>query len=185
MDSVTKAFDKFKRVDFLPKGSKALAGLDMPLEIGFGQTNSQPTTVRWMLEKLLVPRGAKVLDIGSGSGWTTALLSDIVGEKGEVFAVEKIPGLVNMGKDNCRKAGVHSARFFESDDRFGLPGEGPYDRILVSASADELPAELIDQLKVGGRLVMPVRNSICVIDKTDNRIYSCVEYPGYVFVPLI
>jgi protein-L-isoaspartate(D-aspartate) O-methyltransferase len=185
VDSVTKAFDKFKRVDFLPKGSKALAGLDMPLEIGFGQTNSQPTTVRWMLEKLEVPNGSKVLDVGSGSGWTAALLSDIVGDRGEVLAVEKIPKLVTTGQDNCRKAGADNVRFFEANDRFGLPDEGPYDRILVSATADELPAELVDQLNVGGRLVMPVRNSICVIDKTENRIYSCVEYPGYVFVPLI
>lgn len=185
MDSVTEAFDKFKRVDFLPKAHKALAGLDMPLAIGFGQTNSQPTTVRWMLEKLDPQPGEKILDVGSGSGWTTALLSNMVGKDGEVFAVEKVPQLVKMGTDNCRKSGVVNARFFKSGDRFGLPDEAPYDRILVSASADELPTDLIDQLKVGGRLVIPVRNSILVIDKTGNRIYSCVEYPGFVFVPLI
>jgi protein-L-isoaspartate(D-aspartate) O-methyltransferase len=185
VDSVTQAFDKFHRVNFLPKSTKALAGLDMPLEIGFGQTSSQPTTVRWMLEKLEAKPGEKILDVGSGSGWTTALLSSIVGEKGEVYAVEKVPQLMKMGADNCKKAKVVNAKFFEAGDRFGLPDEAPYDRILVSASADELPTDLIDQLKVGGRLVIPVRNSVSVIDKTGNRIYSCVEYPGFLFVPLI
>lgn len=185
MDSVTQAFDKFHRVDFLPKSTKALAGLDMPLEIGFGQTSSQPTTVRWMLEKLEVQPGEKVLDVGSGSGWTAALLSSIVGKKGEVYAVEKIPQLLKMGTDNCKKAKVGNVKFFEAGDKFGLLDEAPYDRILVSASADELPTDLIDQLKVGGRLVIPVRSSIMVIDKTGNRVYSCVEYPGFVFVPLV
>jgi protein-L-isoaspartate(D-aspartate) O-methyltransferase len=185
VDSVTQAFDKFQRIDFLPKAAKALAGLDMPIEIGFGQTNSQPTTVRWMLEKLDARSGEKILDVGSGSGWTSALLSDMVGKKGQIYAVEKVPQLVKTGADNCRKAGVDNVEFFEAGERFGLPDKVPFDRILVSASADELPNELIDQLKVGGRLVIPVGNSVMVIDKTGNRIYSCVEYSGFLFVPLI
>lgn len=185
MDSVTKAFDRFSRVDFLPSATKALAEVDMALEIGFGQTNSQPTTVRWMLEKLDARDGEKVLDVGSGSGWTTALLSNIVGSKGMVYAVERIPQLVEMGEKNCRDAGVENAKFFQSGKVLGLPDKAPFNRILVSAAADEIPTDLIDQLKVGGRLVMPVRNSVVVIDKTSNRIYSCVEYPGYIFVPLV
>lgn len=157
----------------------------MPLTIGHGQTNSQPTTVKMMLEWLDVKPGKKVLDVGSGSGWTTALLAYLVGTRGKVYAVERVPELVKFGRENNKKAGVTNTEFFEAGKTYGLPQHAPYDRILVSASARELPPELPGQLKVGGKLVIPVREDILEITKTGKETYKTITHPGFVFVPLV
>ena len=88
--------------------------LTSPLPIGFGQTISQPTTVKFMLSWLDAMPGDEVLDIGSGSGWTSALLADIVGPQGIVYAVERIPELVKFGRDNCRRLGIENVFFFQA-----------------------------------------------------------------------
>jgi protein-L-isoaspartate(D-aspartate) O-methyltransferase len=185
MSKVSEAFQAINRADFLRDEAKQARDIDTPLSIGHGQTNSQPSTVRLMLEWLNSQPGDKILDVGSGSGWTTALLSHVVGPTGEVYAVEKIPELVKFGADNNNRAGTKNVRFFEAGKVYGLPDFAPYDRILVSAAASKLPKELLRQLKIGGRLVVPVKNSIYVIDKTHKDIYESREYPGFVFVPLI
>jgi protein-L-isoaspartate(D-aspartate) O-methyltransferase len=112
MDLINQAFKSVQRVDFVPDNLKDQASIDAPLPIGFGQTISQPTTVRLMMEWLGVQPGEKVLDIGAGSGWTTALLSSMVGRKGKVFAIERIPELVQFGRDNCNRAGLRNVSFF-------------------------------------------------------------------------
>lgn len=183
--SINKAFDVIKREDFLPEDLQDRAYVDAPLPIGFGQTNSQPSTVKMMLEWLDPQPGDKILDVGSGSGWTSALLSYLVGPKGQIYAVEKIPELVEFGRDNCQRAGVKNANFYEAGSQFGLPKFAPYDRILVSASADKLPEGLIGQLKVGGIMVAPVLNSIVIVHKTDTKNYETVEKFGFSFVPLV
>jgi protein-L-isoaspartate(D-aspartate) O-methyltransferase len=185
MDQLDKVFNKISRTDFLPDSEKDRAHLDIPIQIGFGQTNSQPTTVHRMLEWLDPQPGEKVLDVGSGSGWTTALLATLVGSNGQVYAVEKIPELVEFGKGHCRNIGIKNADFYKAGDIFGLPEYAPYDRILVSASTLELPQELLLQLKAGGRIVIPIGNSIMVIDKIDEENYETREHRGYVFVPLV
>lgn len=185
MGSIQEAFETVDRERFLSLEQRANADFDMPLPIGYGQTNSQPTTVRMMLEWLDAQPGHKVLDVGSGSGWTTALLSRIVGPKGRVYAVEKIPELAAFGRENNRASGTTNAKFFESGETYGLPEYAPYDRILVSASARELPKELIRQLKSGGKLVIPVRNDILEITKSSTDSYETVIHPGFVFVPLV
>lgn len=162
-----------------------MASADMPVPIGYDQTISQPTTVAMMLEWLDAQPGDKVLDVGSGSGWTTALLSDIIGPKGKVYAVERIPDLVEFGRDNCEKAGVKNASFHQAGDNYGLPEYDPYDRILVSASADKVPDELLGQLKPGGKLVLPVYDSIFEISKHPDNKTEAIEHPGFVFVPLL
>src|SRR5665213_1084153 len=172
MTSVDEAFWVVRRRDFLPDDVKDRANLDMPLPIGFGQTNSQPTTVKLMLEWLDPRPGDKVLDVGSGSGWTSALLSSIVGPKGKVYAVEKISELVEFGRDNCRRIGLKNVHFYEAGKELGLSNFAPYDRILVSASAGKLPETLIHQLKVGGSMVVPVINSVLIIDKTSSDKYG-------------
>lgn len=182
---IDKALHVVDRSLFLPAEVRADADLDVPLPIGFGQTNSQPTTVRWMLEWLDPQPGDKVLDVGSGSGWTTALLAHLVGPKGRVYAVELVPELVQFGAHNAKRAGVKNARFFEAGEVFGLPDFAPYNRILVSAAAQEVPNELLVQLQIGGRLVIPVRSSIYVIDKTGRDKYESMEHPGFAFVPLV
>ena len=185
MDRITDAFAKFDRADFVPDGVKNMSAADMPLPIGGGQTISQPTTVGMMLEWLDAQPGDNVLDVGSGSGWTTALLSHIVGTKGRVYAVERVPELVEFGRDNCEKAGIRNASFHQAGDKYGLAEYAPVDRILVSASADKTPQELIDQLRPGGKLVLPVHNSIFEISKQQNNKTRAIEHPGFVFVPLL
>lgn len=183
-DLIELAFKAVPRKDFVPNYLQAQSDIDAPLPIGFGQTISQPTTVRLMLEWLEAQAGDKVLDIGSGSGWTTALLSKIVGSEGKVYAVEKIPELVEMGRENCRAVGIDNAEFFTAGDEFGLPEKAPFDRILVSAAAEELPQSLLKQLNDGGKIVIPVENDILEIEK-EGGDYIIKNHRGFVFVPLV
>jgi protein-L-isoaspartate(D-aspartate) O-methyltransferase len=185
MDRIGQAFAKIDRANFMPPPVKSMAGADTPLPIGYGQTISQPSTVEMMLEWLDAQPGDKVLDVGSGSGWTAALLSHIVGPKGKVYAVELVPELLEFGRDNAERAGVKNAEFFQAGDKYGLPEHGQFDRILVSAAADKIPQELLDQLKPGGKLVIPVHNTIYEISKNQNGEVESIEHPGFVFVPLI
>lgn len=185
MDRVEKAFQEMNRADFVPKDLSDKVTIDAPLPIGYGQTISQPSTVRHMLSWLDAKVGDTVLDVGSGSGWATALLASIVGSKGKVYAVERIPELVRFGQENCRRAGVKNALFFQAEDTYGLLEHAPYERILVSASAQVLPKELLSQLKVNGTLVIPVQNDILEINKISNSEYESTVHSGFVFVPLI
>lgn len=185
MERVDRAFETIDRKDFLPEEVRAHAASDRPFPIGYGQTNSQPSTVRAMLEWLEVEPGQKVLDVGSGSGWTTALLSNLVDKTGEVYAVEAIPELVEYGRQNCEIVGVTNARFYQAGKTFGLLEHAPYDRILVSASAYEMPRELIDQLAVPGKMVIPVGDSIFEVEKDEAGTIEMVEHPGFIFVPLV
>src|SRR5665213_784816 len=105
MPAIDEAFRTIQRRDFLPADLQEQAYIDAPIPIGFGQTNSQPSTVRMMLEWLDPQPGDKILDVGSGSGWTTALLSYLVEPNGQVYAVEKIPELVAFGRENCQSIG--------------------------------------------------------------------------------
>ena len=159
--------------------------MDSPLPIGYGQTNSQPSTVRRMLTWLDARAGDKVLDVGSGSGWTAALLCHIVGPAGHVFAVEKVPELVEFGRRNNEKYSTKNVKFFRAGKSYGLPEHAPFDRILVSASAHELPRELLGHLKAKGKLVVPVQNDILEITKNSGTDYNIKTHPGFVFVPLV
>ena len=184
-DSIDKAFREVKRSNFLPKSEKSLADLDTALYIGYGQTISQPTTVRMMLEWLDAQPGDKVLDVGSGSGWSTALLANIVWPKGMVYAVERVPELVEFGRHNCQTSGITNAKFYKAGDIIGLPEYAPFDRILVSADASELPDELMDQLKIGGKTVIPIHDIIYEVTKLSKIKNDIKKHPYFIFVPLI
>lgn len=179
------AFRAVPRDNFLPPDLADHSAMDDLLPIGHGQTNSQPTTVALMLDWLEVEPGSKVLDVGSGSGWTSALLAHLVGDQGRVDAVEIVPELVDLGRDNVEKLGFQNVLFHQAGSVLGLPHGAPYDRILVSAEAKELPKVLIEQLVPGGRMVVPVKGSIVVVDKEPNGSLTKLEHPGFVFVPLI
>jgi protein-L-isoaspartate(D-aspartate) O-methyltransferase len=184
MKPVERAFEAVDRKKFVPAGLADRAFIDAPLPIGFGQTISQPTTVKMMLKWLQPEPGDKILDVGSGSGWTTALLSHLVGPNGKIYAVELIPELVKFGRDNAQKADIKNAKFFKADKTIGLPKYAPYDRILVSAAGRQLPQELLNQLADGGKLVIPVNHDILEIEKENSKI-TTKKHPGFIFVPLL
>lgn len=183
-DRIEAAFQQFPRKMFLPEEVREYAGEDRPIQIGYGQTNSQPSTVRRMLHWLAVRPGQHILDVGSGSGWTTALLAQLTGSTGKVDAVEKIPALRKFGERNCTAAGVTNATFHEAGEYFGFPEAALYDRILVSAGAEELPHELLDQLAPEGIMVIPVGSNILVIKKRSDKTLAIDTHDGFSFVPL-
>lgn len=183
-NNLIEAFKKIDRINFVYKQSDREVYADHPLSIGRGQTISQPTTVAMMMEMLAPKQGEKILDIGSGSGWTTALLAYIVGDEGFVIGLERVNELVKFGSSNLEKYRFKNAKIIQSGDTLGLRGE-KFDRILVSAAADEFPYELTAQLNPGGKLVIPVRNSIFEITKKDDDTFDSVEHYGFTFVPLI
>lgn len=190
-DSIIKAFLEINRKDFLPWDLEREANLDIALPIDCGQTNSQPTTVAIMLELLDARAGHNVLDIGSGSGWATALLCHIVGEKGRVTAIERIGKLMEWGKSNVgkynylRENGKGIAKFYAADGSRGFQKNAPYDRILVSAGASSVPQSLKNQLKIGGKMVIPIGNNLCYLEKKSQDDFYEENYPGFAFVPLV
>jgi protein-L-isoaspartate(D-aspartate) O-methyltransferase len=200
--NLVAAFRKIDRADFVPEKIKNNAYFNAPLPIGFGQTISQPLTVAFMLELLEPTYGHKVLDIGSGSGWQTALLSYLVsedplaskksptkkGKPGQVFALEIVPklhqqGIINISKYDYLDKGV--TKMICQNASPGLPEEAPFDRIIAAAAVSSIPSTWIDQLKPGGRLVAPVKNSIVLIEKDREGSLTEKEFPGFAFVPFI
>lgn len=188
---IIKAFRKIKREDFLPDGLKDEAEENYPLSIGFSQTISQPLTVAFMFEKLQPEEGDKILDIGSGSGWTTALFSEIVGSQGKVFGIERIEELKEFGENNTKKYNfVASGRaiFVIGDGSKGLISQAPFDKIHVAAAAAKIPEELKAQLIIGGKMIIPVGigvQDIVLVTRIGPNQYKEEKFPGFTFVPLV
>ena len=189
---IIEAFEKIQRKDFLINFAKNREDENEPISIGFGQTISQPSTIAFMFELLQPKDGDRVLDIGSGSGYTTALFSQLVGEEGKVFGIEIIEELKEFGEENVRKnynfVGRGVANFRIADGSLGLESEAPFDIIHVAAAALEAPQELLDQLAVGGKMVVPVGeycHEIYLYTKDEDGKISKEKYPGFSFVPLI
>ena len=184
MDRIADAFSAAPRRLFLPRGARWRAAIDAPILIGHGQTNSQPRTVAAMLRLLEVRPGDRVLDVGSGSGWTTALLAHLTGPGGEVVGVEIEPELVTFGAANLARAATPWASIALAEPGvLGRPDRAPYDRILVSAMATELPDELVDQLAADGRMVVPVAGRMLLVHRTGEGI-EVTTHGEYRFVPL-
>ncbi|MDR7253288.1 protein-L-isoaspartate(D-aspartate) O-methyltransferase [Nocardioides sp. BE266] len=182
MDAVDHAFAAHPRAGFLPRAVRRRASYDGPLQIAAGQTNSQPRTVADMLRLLDVHPGQRVLDVGSGSGWTTALLAHLVGPTGEVHGVELEPELVAFGSTNLAATGQPWASIsVATPGVLGDPSGAPYDRILVSAEPAELPQDLVDQLGEEGRMVIPVAGTMLLVTNPGARVS---EHGWYRFVPL-
>lgn len=181
-----EAFAATPREGFLRAGERSRAAYDGPLPIGDGQTSSQPRTVRAMLRLLDVRPGQSALDIGSGSGWTTALLAHLVGPQGRVVGVERVADLAAWGADNLRRTRRPWAGIRAADPHvLGAPGLAPFDRVLVSAMAGALPDVLVDQLAPGGRMVVPVAGRMVLLEKGADGTLSTSEHGAYRFVPLV
>jgi len=187
-DSVIDAFSRVQRIEFVPDDLASHAEVNIPLPIGYGQTISQPMVVAFMLELLDVQSSQHVLDVGSGSGWTTGLLAYIVGENGKVTSMEKIKELCEFGKKNIEKYDFIKKGIVEfhcESAENGFPKNAPYDRILVSAVVEEVPMEFKKQLNIGGKMVIPVVNSIWYVEKKGENDFQIEKFPGFEFVPFV
>lgn len=187
MDSaVEAAFEAVPRIRFLPRAMRRHWQSNRPLPLAHGQTNSQPSTVESMLELLDVRRGHRVLDVGAGSGWTTALLAHLVGEGGFVLGVERIAVLA-LG---ARAALAETGPWPQVEVRVATPGmlgapvEAPFDRILVSAGALTLPRTLVRQLGPDGIMVIPVDGVMTRVRMVEGTTHI-TQHGRYTFVPLI
>jgi protein-L-isoaspartate(D-aspartate) O-methyltransferase len=185
MDAVSAAFEAMPRSAFLPRHQQGHAAFDGPLDLGHGQTCSQPRTVAAMLRLLAVQPGDRVLDVGAGSGWTTALLAHLTGPGGSVVGVELEPELATSGAVHLAGTGQPWARIdAAAPGVLGVPDEAPYDRVLVSAEADEVPGPLLDQLASPGRLVIPVAGQMLLVVRDGEGRDRVTRHGRYRFVPL-
>ncbi|MBU2612181.1 MAG: protein-L-isoaspartate(D-aspartate) O-methyltransferase [Nanoarchaeota archaeon] len=180
-EKILKAFEKIERNNFIPKEYRAEAYKDVALPIGYGQTISQPYTISFMLSILELRNNQKILEVGSGSGYVLALINEI-SKNSELFGIERIRGLAEISRKVLER--YNGIKIIYGDGSKGLPEKAPFDRIIVSAAANEIPQKLLQQLSIGGIMVAPVRNSIVKIKKfvNENKIE---KYPGFVFVPLV
>jgi protein-L-isoaspartate(D-aspartate) O-methyltransferase len=183
-DDVADAMRVLARERFLLAEQRDHAHEDHPLPLWHGQTSSQPSTVAAMLRLLQVPTGARLLDVGAGSGWTTALLARLVGPDGQVLGLELDPELADWGAANLDACGLPWARIEPATPgALGRPVEGGWDRILVSAAARRLPSALVDQLGDDGRMVIPVRSTMHLVVRRAGRT-EVSTHGSYTFVPL-
>ena len=185
-EQVLHAMMSVPRHLFVRKSDIAHAYDDYPLPIGYGQTISAPHIVAIMCTLLDVEKGMKILEIGGGSGYHAAVLAELTGPDGMVYSIERIPELAEFARDNLRNAGYPNAAVMTGDGTLGLPEYAPYDRILVACAAPAIPPPLIDQLKRGGKMVIPIGDymqELYIVRKND--VISKEKSGGVIFVPLI
>lgn len=183
--SVLKAFDEVPRHEFVPTGLRHRAYEDAPLPIGQGQTISQPWVHAKYLELLGLTGKERVLEIGTGSGFQTALLTKLAGQ---VFSIERIPALAEQARDALRRCGIEHVIQRVGDGTLGWPEYAPFDAILVGAASPDVPQPLLDQLAVGGQLLIPVGDretqQLLRIRRTDEGVERTM-LDAMRFVPLI
>lgn len=184
-ESVLSAIGKIPRHLFLDSSFLEYAYQDKPFPIGSGQTISQPYTVAFQTDLLRVKKGEKILEIGTGSGYQACVLLEL-GAK--VFSVERQKKLFDKTREFLPRLG-YRPRLFYGDGYKGLPTFAPFDKILVTAAAPELPVELFEQLNIGGRLVVPVGSSeiqqMMTIDKMADGELREEKHGTFRFVPLL
>ena len=184
-DDVAAAMAALDRARFLPADQAMHAREDRALPLFHGQTGSQPSTVAAMLRLLQVPVGGSVLDLGSGSGWTTAILARLVGPSGHVLGLEIDPDLAAFGAANLAAWDLPWAHIDLADPGvLGRPVPGGWARILVSASARRLPGALVAQLADDARMVLPVRRTMTLVVRHGGGRPQVSTHGEYVFVPL-
>ena len=154
-ETVIRAMEQVPRERFVPQDSRHMAYLDLPLSIGEGQTISQPYIVAMMTEAMELSGGDRVLEIGTGSGYQTAILSALT-PRGRVVSMERVPALMQQARQRLQELGYRNVEVQQAGSSLGCPSKGPYDAIIVTAAAPRLPKSLISQLAIGGRLVIPV-----------------------------
>lgn len=184
-ERVLAAMAKIPREEFLPPESRDEAYRDGPVPIGFRQTISQPYTVAMMSEALKLRGNEKVLEIGTGSGYAAAVLGLLARE---VHTVERVPELASFATENLRRLEINNVRIHVGDGSLGLPEESPFDAIVVTAGGPLLPPAFSEQLRDGGRIVMPIGpmhdQRMCRFTR-EQEILREEDLGAYSFVPLI
>jgi protein-L-isoaspartate(D-aspartate) O-methyltransferase len=184
-DAVLGAMRKVDRSQFVPPGSELYAWENRPLPIGYGQTISQPFIVALMTDLLDLTPDHRVLEIGTGSAYQAAVLSELAGE---VYTIEIVPELAKSAAERLRRLGYDNVQVRSGDGRLGWPEAAPFDRIIVTAVGEDIPPRLLEQLATGGRMVMPIGpryggQNLTVIDKTAKGVETTQVLPVQ-FVPL-
>lgn len=187
---IIDAFRKVPRREFLPEKMRGDAYLDQPLPIGRGQTISAPSMIAIMLEVLQPEEGDKVLEIGTGSGYNAALIAEIIGKSGGLYTIERLKEIAELGKNNLEKTGYERVNVVVGDGTQGYGEEAPWDRILVTACAPEIPEPLVNQLKINGKMAAPVgqnymAQTLTLLEKTGEKKTSIQKHGRCAFVPLI
>lgn len=194
-EKVRNAMLNVPREEFVPQHQRKWAYVDHPLPIGCGQTISAPHMVAIMTELLNPEPGHIVLEIGTGSGYQAAILAEIVCKqdpvrKGHVYTIERIPDLARFARNNLERTGYSNyVTVIVGDGTKGYPEKSPYDRIIVTAAAPTIPKPLIEQLKPGGIMVIPVGDlglqRLLIVYKSPDGKLSIKEDTWCLFVPLI
>ena len=183
---VVEAFDAIDRADFVPAGARGRAYQDRPIEIPGGQTTSQPSLIAHMIDAAHPGPGDKVLEVGTGFGFQTALLAHL---SERVVSIDRMPELVEAARRNLERAGIAGATVQEGDGWQGVAEEAPFDAIIVSAAATSVPDPLVDQLAEGGRLVIPVKkggsDDVLLYVKNDGKLVLERLISPARFVPLV
>jgi protein-L-isoaspartate(D-aspartate) O-methyltransferase len=185
--AIVRAMRAVPRSLFVPPAWRSRAGVDEPLPIGFGQTISQPSLVAWMIDELAVDSHSRVLEIGTGSGYETALLACLVGK---VFTIERLPVLAEAAEARLRELHFSNIHFKTGDGSAGWPEAAPFDAIIVTAAASAVPPALVEQTAPGGRLVIPIGpvhggQVLLRLDKDADGAMHARELCAVRFVPLV
>ena len=187
---VKEAMLKVPREEFMPPENSSYAYLDRPFPIGKGQTISAPHMVAIIAEKLELTDGMSILEIGTGLGYNAAVVAEIAGNEGHVYTIERIPALVEKSRENLNKTGYSDrVTVIEGDGTIGYPDKAPYDRIYGTASAPKIPEPLKKQLKIGGKLIMPMGSDyyqeLVLVVRISDDDFQTRNLGGVVFVPMI
>ncbi len=181
--AVLAAMRHVPRHRFVPEEFSVMAYEDRPLPIGFDQTVSQPSLVAYMVQALALRGDEKVLEIGTGSGYETAVLAEIAAE---VFTIEIIEPLATRARETLEVLGYRNITLRVGDGYLGWPKEAPFDAIVVTAAPERIPPPLLEQLRLGGRLIIPVGTSfqqLILVRRTDDG-YEHTELLPVRFVPM-
>jgi len=184
--AVLKAMKQVPRHEFVPQHIRKLAYADRPLPIGEGQTISQPYVVAWMSQLLELEKGMKVLEIGTGSGYQAAVLATM-GVK--TYSMEIIPNLAREVKIRLKKLG-YKVEVRQGDGYYGWNEHAPFDRVIITAAANHVPRPLLDQLKPGGKLILPLGNvrysqNMTLIEKDSQDKMRTSQHGQVRFVPMV
>ena len=181
---VLRAMEKVQRHSFVPKGFRKFSYEDTPLPIGHGQTISQPYIVAYMTEAVRLGPDDKVLEIGTGSGYQAAVLAELVNE---VYTIEILEPLAETARRNLEEIGIENVHVKWGDGYKGWPEKAPFDAIIVTAAPPDIPYDLVEQLKIGGRMVVPIGEffqQMYLITKTESGIDKKSLIPVR-FVPMV